>query len=281
MPDSWTDIPVRTGGTTGDPASSTDQNAQSANFRLLKGGTAATAPTTTLEAEAAKMITEQANIDALQLGDTWNVRGAESGTITAATIAEQKRQVYALSNTADRKLPTTGVLKGWEYVWVNPGTYALTVKSSDGDTVEVIMNAMIKVVALQDTPTDKTHWRIVETKSLTVEKTYVGGQTYNTVVLAVTSASAGFAVDNSAFIPYQGIDGAWHLRGFVRAHQDATATMTVSIAGIDITDYQSAAVQNGYSYFASGGGDLAFTAAYTNCWFSFDFRLDSKPTWAD
>lgn len=268
----WTNLSTRVANVDNNAAA--DINAVMEDLRLIKGGVAGTAPTTTLEAEA--VLT-----DALQLDSGVNVRGAESGAITQMSSTDKRRQLFALSGTANIKLPKTGVVEGWEYTLINPGAYALTVNANSGSPVCVTMNATLRVVAKVATPEAVTDWQISEAKSLTVEKEYAGGATYNTVALNVTSSAAGFSHVSSAFIPYQTIDGKWHVKGYVSATHDSVTTAGVNVAGIDMTNYQAAAVYNGWAYTTGTLFDITYHAAYTNCWFSFDQRLDSKPTWAD
>jgi len=114
-------------------------------------------------------------------------------------------------------------------------------------------------------------------------KTYNHGTTYNSVLLEVTSAASGFTVGSAHFIPYQTIDGAWWLRGQITATQTGETTMTISISGVTFKEYSAGLVFNGMCYCVDTNGniDITYNASYTNCWISFDARLDSKPTWAD
>jgi len=273
MPDSWVDVAARVALT--DANAAADFNAHSANLRLIKGGTAGTAPYIPL--------------DELHYG---NVRGSESGTIADSTIAEYRTQTYTLSGTANRKLPTTGIKKGQIIHWIVPGTYAFTAKSSDGDTVQTIMNAYIKVQALQDTPTDKTHWQIIECESLTPLKTYRLGTTYANGTPVLTTSPTGTSIISSSLIPYQcPITGAYRIKINIYISFDATSTVELSISDVIVPGPCSVLSQNNlniitnFAYADNNPGRLHFyvsTASnVTQQWFYCDEELSSKPAWMD
>lgn len=69
----------------------------------------------------------------------------------------------SISTATDYNLPST-VRKGQVYLVLSEVTNnaLLTIKSSDGDTVETIRNGYCLVVAKQDTPTDATHWKVAD-----------------------------------------------------------------------------------------------------------------------
>lgn len=270
----WTNIATRVANT--DSNAAADINALMADLLLIKGGTAGTTPSTTLEA--------------IKSDNEWNVRAGESGTITAATISEQKLQRYAITGTSDRKLPTTGVLKGWEYVWANNSEYPLTIKSSDGDSIIILVGAQASFIALQDTPTAKTHWGVLS-KTLSSEKTYLmdlsPGITQLNGVATIVSSDVGSAVSvmHAEVTISRTIDGTWRARGTIRLDLgNAQTAITLTITGMKAK--YSAATAYGSSacliYTSGSNSDIAITqSAYQYPNVSFDVALDEKPTWAD
>lgn len=109
---------------------------------------------------------------------------------TTLTVASSRSQVVTPTANRNYTLPTTSVLAGDMFTFVNNATVAsdlrIIIKSSDGDTVRTVYpQTSAQVMALQDTPTDATHWMgigVVEsewtaftpTGSLTGNVTYTG-----------------------------------------------------------------------------------------------------------
>lgn len=93
MPDTWTSLPTRT---TASPNASADINSLAADVRLLKGGTAGTAPTTDIEAlkslDAAK-VPISAIVNDLTTGGTAVPLSAEQGKILQTNKLSQSQGI--------------------------------------------------------------------------------------------------------------------------------------------------------------------------------------------
>jgi hypothetical protein len=272
----WSQLPTRT---TADTNSADDVNLLQTNLDAIKGGVLATAPTQTLEQVVTRVGTAESDIDAEELATNVNIRGAESGAITQLASTAKRSQLFALSGTANIKLPKTGVAAGWEYTLINPGTYALTVNANSGSSICITMNSSLKVVSKIATPEAITDWQISEAKSLTIEKTYTLTGT------EVTSVVAGWSFNSGTAIIYQTIDGKWYSKGRVSAAITSAAGATFSIATMNpvtpttFNAYFSAQnyvnASSTYAYF-----DITFISSYTGVFVTWDFEIPSKPSWA-
>lgn len=97
-------------------------------------------------------------------GQIGNVRASSS---TAQTLVNSDNDIQIFTPTAahDVNLPTTSVASGRAFYIVNRGGYALTIKSSGGDTVVspstgTVTNGVYLVRALQAAPTTAAHWQV-------------------------------------------------------------------------------------------------------------------------
>lgn len=130
-------------------------------------------------------------------------------------------------------------------------------------------------------------------------KVYQHGTTYNGGVAPTVTLSSGggslSSVDLSTFIPYQTQSGSWRLRASVSITVSSTSrgNAAISINGVAFSSSAPQAASgyaNSTSAFvsrvitATGTGqiDIQHTAAITTAayYYSGDFALDSKPTWA-
>lgn len=97
-------------------------------------------------------------------GQIGNVRASSS---TAQTLVNSDNDIQIFTPTAahDVNLPTTSVASGRAFYIVNRGGYALTIKSSGGNTVVspstgTVTNGVYLVRALQAAPTTAAHWQV-------------------------------------------------------------------------------------------------------------------------
>jgi hypothetical protein len=94
----------------------------------------------------------------------WAISTNADYTFTAT--GPSRARCTATSANRSVNLPTTGIKAGYEAEVVTACTspYTITVKSSDGDTVDTMVGTKgrIRCVALQDAPTDATHWEVVQ-----------------------------------------------------------------------------------------------------------------------
>jgi len=97
-------------------------------------------------------------------GQIGNVRASSS---TAQTLVNSDNDIQIFNPTAahDVNLPTTSVAAGRAFYIVNRGGYALTIKSSGGNTVVspstgTVTNGVYLVRALQAAPTTAAHWQV-------------------------------------------------------------------------------------------------------------------------
>lgn len=123
-------------------------------------------------------------------GQIGNVRASSS---TAQTLVNSDNDIQIFTPTAahDVNLPTTSVASGRAFYIVNRGGYALTIKSSGGNTVitpstGTVTNGVYVVRSLQAAPTTAAHWQ--------VEYVYEIGTFTPVLKLGATSASASTAI---------------------------------------------------------------------------------------
>lgn len=103
----------------------------------------------------------------LPYGMTGNIGNVRSSSSTAQTLVNDDNDIQIFTPTAahDVNLPTTDVASGRAFYIVNKGGYALTIKSSNGNTVVdastgTVTNGVYLVRSLQATPTTSAHWMI-------------------------------------------------------------------------------------------------------------------------
>lgn len=97
-------------------------------------------------------------------GQIGNVR-ASSSTAQTLVNADNDIQIFTPTAAHDVNLPTTSVASGRAFYIVNRGGYALTIKSSGGNTVitpgtGTVTNGVYLVRALQAAPTTAAHWMV-------------------------------------------------------------------------------------------------------------------------
>ena len=97
-------------------------------------------------------------------GQIGNVR-ASSSTAQTLVNADNDIQIFTPTAAHDVNLPTTSVASGRAFYIVNRGGYALTIKSSGGNTVitpstGTVTNGVYLVRALQAAPTTAAHWQV-------------------------------------------------------------------------------------------------------------------------
>ncbi len=90
----------------------------------------------------------------------WYISASTNSTQTL-TVTSPKRIQYTPTADHDVVLQTTSVPAGrGQWIGNSSTAYKLTLKSSDGDTHQIITpNSWVYVVSQQATPTDATHWK--------------------------------------------------------------------------------------------------------------------------
>jgi len=228
MADIWADLVAKTNLSANDIATAINQLI--ANERLMKGGVAATTPSTTIEDLGS-------GLSALQASLGFEVQ-TMTGTLSLSD-SNKRRQRLAV-NGADRivKLPSTSILKGDQWELENPSIdYSVDVQGSSSGTVWKFWEGSLIVQANQDTPTTSAHWDIVRKWTApvnaictgtvnnwaanapvvlpTVSETHSG--TYNTSTGKVTIKKSGWyqfsacingSMSDGAYLSVSGVDYA-------------------------------------------------------------------------
>lgn len=70
----------------------------------------------------------------------------------------KRKQMIAPTGAITVKLPSTGIKSGEVWEIHNRGGNTVTIQSQDGDSFDIIAAGYLIVTAIQDTPTDATHW---------------------------------------------------------------------------------------------------------------------------
>lgn len=122
------------------------------------------------------------------------------------------------------------------------------------------------------------------------QKQYVDGTAYTNGTPASSSTLAGWSVRRGVYIPYKTTGGAYRLRGAISADYTAGASQTVTISGVTFKNatgfntpalcMDGAAIVAGYVLPNTGNIDVTVATAGT-VHMTFDFELESWPTWAD
>ena len=120
----------------------------------------------------------------------WAISTNADYTFTATGTSRAK--VTATSANRSVNLPTTSIKAGIniEVETACSGGYTIAIKSSDGDTIDTLIGdkGRIRLMALQDAPTDGTHWEVVDVVDsivITPTFTFTGGATAASSVLLV------------------------------------------------------------------------------------------------
>lgn len=86
---------------------------------------------------------------------------ATGGTTTTLTIAATQIQIWTGSTTQTVKLPTTGVVAGAQYFFVNKSSGVVTVQSSGANTIQAMAaSSFATFTALVATPTTAANWNV-------------------------------------------------------------------------------------------------------------------------
>ncbi len=114
--------------------------------------------------------------------------GSLGAGTTTRTISDNPNAFMTLSAARTYVLPTTSVPTGYVTTIINLGDFALTIQSSDGDTVCTLNVGTVTIRSNQATPTDKTHWiieyiRSKNTTSTTFTFNGSGGTSGSTAII--------------------------------------------------------------------------------------------------
>jgi len=122
-------------------------------------------PTGTAVASAASVSTlmtrdANGNAFAVNLGEGFTTT-VTSGTLVTLTITSTQIQVFTGSTAQTVKLPTTSVVAGCDYMFINNSTAALTIESSGANTIIIIAAGGSAILtALVATPTTAANWNV-------------------------------------------------------------------------------------------------------------------------
>lgn len=184
-------------------------------------------------------------------GQIGNVRASSS---TAQTLVNNDNDIQIFSPTAahDVNLPTTSVASGRAFYIVNRGGFALTIKSSGGNTVitpstGTVTNGVYLVRALQAAPTTAAHWM--------VECVYEIGTFTPVLKLGATSATASTAIGS-----YVRTGREVHIKGNLVITSLNAGSGSLTIAGMPFTS-NSVAGNNGYLGIEYAANMSSFTGA--------------------
>lgn len=286
----WTDLATRVANT--DSNAAADINALMEDARLIKGGTAGTAPTESLEA----LITR---VNAVP---TWSY-SAPSGD-TTLTVSSGRKIILNPSASFILTLPTTSITTSDVFEFINISYKVITVKSSDGDILQYMHRNSHGIFSpTQATPTDTLHWGQYVKH---MEKQYIGtsaGTSYTNGTITISLNNAGISVKRFTIVPYLTDDNSWRAKISAVIEQTADASGTspiITISGLTFKNitgwYQVGSSAHGIGggadygqprnvcYASPNTGTITVVVSVINVVdfaFEIDAELDSKPTWAD
>lgn len=120
----------------------------------------------------------------LSIGQSVGREGPSSSAISLSSTSYEDVYIASPGSAINQDLPSTNVVEGKKFRIIVSGatvTNDVTIRSSDNDTITIIEGSgFVLVQALQDTPTDSTHWQILEyqetmTHSITFENSASSG----------------------------------------------------------------------------------------------------------
>lgn len=184
-------------------------------------------------------------------GQIGNVR-ASSSTAQTLVNADNDIQIFTPTAAHDVNLPTTDVASGRAFYIVNRGGYALTIKSSGGNTVitpstGTVTNGVYVVRSLQAAPTTAAHWMI--------EYVYEIGTFTPVLKLGATSASASTAIGS-----YVRNCREVNIKGSLLLSNLNGGTGNMTITGLPFTS-NSTSRNNGVLVFGYAGSMSSFSGA--------------------
>jgi hypothetical protein len=144
----------------GTPTSGTLTNCTGLPLAGLLSAAYNTTPTASTLAEWDTNLNLSANVFATGVTSTATAGGTTNLTVTTAAGL----MVWTGTNTQTVTLPTTGVVKGAQYSFVNQSSSSLTIQSSAAGGITVLAGAgsspfqAVICTALQATPTTAAHW---------------------------------------------------------------------------------------------------------------------------
>ena len=109
-------------------------------------------------------------------------------TDAAVTISEYHTVFDGFTNGRNVTLPSTDIVKGQEFILENQTTQTMTVLASNASELTIangcrtgatIARGRVQVRALQDTPTDPSHWYVISAKEETtklLDNEFTGGE---------------------------------------------------------------------------------------------------------
>lgn len=170
-------------------------------------------------------------------GQIGNVRASSS---TAQTLVNSDNDIQIFTPTAahDVNLPTTSVASGRAFYIVNRGGYALTIKSSGGNTVVspstgTVTNGVYVVRSLQAAPTTAAHWQVE----------YV----YEIGTWVPANSSTSYSVQTGRYTRNNNIVSVWFFLGITTLGAGSATT----ISGLPFTANSALASSGALDYWAT------------------------------
>lgn len=149
------------------------------------------------------------------LAEAFTTTATAAGT-TTLTITATYTQVFTGSSTQTVKLPTTSVLQGQQYLFINQSTGAVTVQSSGANTIIILAaSTSVLLTAVVATPTTAANWNAsyagvnaASGKVVTINNTLTfSGTDATTMTFPSTSATIARTDAANTFTGHQTIEG--------------------------------------------------------------------------
>lgn len=174
--------------------------------------------------------------DRLKFGSTylshenWELSTPGSNTVLVATGSY--KQMVNPSVDINLTLPSSGILGGDVYfIWNRSATKVITLKSSDADTLcTMIPKSWVKVMSLQTSPTDATHWIQIDGGGSPVAFSWPSTQGFGTITdtgISTIYRAGGCAVIAGFFTP--GTPAASEARNTLPFSLSTSATIITSL----------------------------------------------------
>lgn len=173
---------------------------------VINGTITGTGQATAATASTIMMRDSNANTSINNLVEGFTTTATAAGT-TTMDITFKYTQVWTGSSAQTIKLPTTSVLQGQQYLFINQSTGALTIQSSAANTIIIVAaNTSALLTAVVATPTTAANWSalyygdiITSAKSLTVTQSLTLSGTDGTTMTFPGSSKTLAANDGSNF----------------------------------------------------------------------------------